>query len=70
MENKEFIALMELGRPGIQIPGRHVVGGRLLDSVYAEEWEKFKLSVAGVTISILTNSSTPLIRREEAHNGN
>ena len=28
-------------RPGLKVPGRRAVGGRILDSVHKEEWEKF-----------------------------
>ncbi len=32
---------MELARPGIAVPGRRALGGRILDVVYDEEWTKF-----------------------------
>ncbi len=41
VENKEFASLMELARPGIAVPGRRALGGRILDVVYDEEWTKF-----------------------------
>jgi len=66
VENKEFLALMAMGRPGVKIPKRQVVAGRLLDSVYDEEWEKFKQSVAGVTMSWNICHSF-LSSREESH---
>ncbi len=37
VENKEFVSLLQETRPGIQVPGRRALGGRILDVVY-EEW--------------------------------
>ena len=41
VENKEFLQLMELVRPGIKLPGRLAIGGRILNDVYESEWKKF-----------------------------
>ena len=34
VENKEFVAMMQMVRPGIKIPGRQAIGGRILNDVY------------------------------------
>ena len=45
VENAEFVTMMEMARPGIKLPGRRAVGGRILEDVHGEEWAKFKRSV-------------------------
>ena len=46
VDNVEFKNLMELARPGIKLPARHAIGGRILQVVYDEEWGKFKQKVS------------------------
>ena len=45
VENEEFLKLMEMMRPGIKIPARRAVAGRILQDVHDEEWQKFVASV-------------------------
>ena len=54
VENPQFRAMMDLVRPGLAIPGRRAVGGRILESVYSEEWSKFIEAKKGMfcTLSI------------------
>ena len=54
VENPQFRAMMDLVRPGIQLPGRRAISGRILEDVYAEEWEKFAKEKKGMhcTMSI------------------
>lgn len=47
VENKEFLALLDMVRPGISVPGRRVVGGRILQVVFDEEWQNFVDKVKG-----------------------
>ena len=47
VENKEFLALMDMVRPGLKLPNRKKVGGKILQSVYAQEWKKFVDSLDG-----------------------
>ena len=42
VENKEFLSMMQFIRPGIKLPGRQVIAGRILNDVYDEEWQKFE----------------------------
>ena len=40
VENKEFVAMMQMVRPGIKLPRRQAIGGRILNDVYDVEWHK------------------------------
>ena len=45
VENQDFLRMMQMVRPGIKLPGRHTIGGRILDDVYMDEWQKFSQMV-------------------------
>ena len=52
VENKEFLGMMQMVRPGVKLPGRLAIGGRILNSVYDAEWQKFTETVKDKLVTL------------------
>lgn len=50
VENKEFISLIQMLRPGYSPPSRFDIGGKLLDNVYDKMLEEFSNELKGKTV--------------------